>query len=65
VAKLLRKEVILRKNFNSTQTGINCNHKRKREGKDPEVYEALCEWFLLITNRGVRVSGPMLKNKAE
>jgi len=58
VEKLLREEVILRENFNLTQTG---NQKRKREGKDPEVDEALSEWFSLITSRGVRVSGPMLK----
>ncbi|KAL4101085.1 hypothetical protein QTP88_021105 [Uroleucon formosanum] len=62
VAKLLKEEVILRENFNSTQTG---NQKRKREGKDPEVDEALSEWFSLITSRDVRVSGPMLKCKAE
>ncbi|KAL4091075.1 hypothetical protein QTP88_025816 [Uroleucon formosanum] len=62
VSKLLKEEVILRENFNSTQTG---NQKRKREGKDPEVDEALSEWFSLITSRGVRVSGPMLKCKAE
>ncbi|KAL4096550.1 hypothetical protein QTP88_021480 [Uroleucon formosanum] len=62
VAKLLKEEVILLENFNSTQTG---NQKRKREGKDPEVDEALSEWFSLITSRGVRVSGPILKCKAE
>jgi len=44
VAKLLKEEVILRENFNSTQTG---NHKRKREGKDPEVDDASSEWFSL------------------
>ncbi|KAE9522886.1 hypothetical protein AGLY_016697 [Aphis glycines] len=42
VAKLLKEEVILRENFKSTQTG---NQKRKREGKDPEVDEALSEWW--------------------
>lgn len=57
-AKLLKEGVILRKNFNSFQTG---NQKRKREGKDSENDETLSEWFLLITSRGVRVSGPMLK----
>jgi hypothetical protein len=62
VAKLLKEEVILHENFNSTQTG---NQKRKREGKDPEVDKALSEWFSLITSRGVRMSGPMLKCKAE
>jgi len=63
VTKLLKEEVILRENFNSTQTAGN--QKRKREGKDSEFDEALSEWFLLITSHGVRVSGPMLKCKVE
>ncbi|VVC38872.1 Homeobox domain-like,HTH CenpB-type DNA-binding domain,Winged helix-turn-helix DNA-binding domain [Cinara cedri] len=62
VAKLLKEEFMLHENFNSTQTG---NQKRKREGKDPEVDEALSEWFSLIISRGVCVSGPLLKCKAE
>ena len=41
------------------------SQKRKREGKDPDVDEALNEWFAIVTGRAVRVSGPMLKCKAE
>lgn len=62
VAKLLKEEDVLRGNFNFDQTG---NQNRKREGKDPEVDEALDEWFLLITSRVVCVSGPILKCKAK
>ncbi|XP_026816812.1 tigger transposable element-derived protein 4-like [Rhopalosiphum maidis] len=62
MTKLLKDEVILRENFNSTQTS---NRKRARKGKCPEVDEALSEWFSLITSRGDPVSGPMLKLKAE
>ncbi|XP_035204576.1 tigger transposable element-derived protein 4-like [Stegodyphus dumicola] len=39
--------------------------KRKREGKDPDVDEALNERFAIVTRRAVRVSGPMLKCKTE
>ncbi|VVC45663.1 Homeobox domain-like,HTH CenpB-type DNA-binding domain [Cinara cedri] len=41
------------------------NKKRKREGKDPEVDKAMNEWFSAVTERGVRISGPMLQQKAE
>lgn len=41
------------------------SQKRKREGKDPDVDEALNEWFDIVTRRSIRVSGPMLKCKAE
>ena len=41
------------------------NRKRKREGKDPEVDKAMNEWFSAVTERGVRISGPMLEQKAE
>ena len=41
------------------------NVKRERKGKDPEVDEALNQWFELVTSKGQRVSGPMLKEKAE
>jgi len=39
--------------------------KRKREGKDSDVDEALTQWFTLATSRGVQVSGPILKAKSE
>ncbi|VVC31378.1 Homeobox domain-like,HTH CenpB-type DNA-binding domain [Cinara cedri] len=41
------------------------NRKRKRESKDPEVDRAMNEWFSAVTERGVRISGPMLQQKAE
>jgi hypothetical protein len=33
--------------------------------KDPDVEDALHQWFSIITGRGVRVSGPMLKKNSE
>jgi hypothetical protein len=41
------------------------SRKRKRQGKDPEVEEAVNQRFSILTERGVRVSGPMLKSKSE
>ena len=41
------------------------SQKQKREGKDPDVEDALHQWFSIITGRGVRVSGPMLRKKSE
>ena len=39
--------------------------KRLRKGKDPEVDTALNDWFETVTSRGQKLSGPMLKEKAE
>jgi hypothetical protein len=41
------------------------NRKRKREGKDPIVDKAINEWFSAATICGVRISSPMLQQKAE
>ena len=41
------------------------SQKRKRKGKDPDVEEALDQWFSIVTGRGVRISGPILKSKSE
>ncbi len=40
------------------------NRKRKRDGKDPQVDEGLNLWFWKITECGLHISGPMLKEKA-
>ena len=39
--------------------------KRKRSEKDLEVEEALEKWFKAVLGKGVRLSGPILKSKAE
>ncbi len=41
------------------------NRKQKRERKDPHIDEGLNLWFSKITESGVHVSGPILKEKAE
>jgi hypothetical protein len=38
--------------------------KRHRQGKDPEVEEALLLWFTRAVNQGLPVSGPLLMDKA-
>jgi hypothetical protein len=44
---------------------MGISQKQKREGKDPDVEEALNQWFSIVTGQGVRVRGPMLKSKSE
>ena len=39
--------------------------KRKREGKDPDVEEALSQWFSIVNTQGLHVTGPVLKSKSE
>jgi len=51
------------------QFNTNCRFIKNvnEKGKIPKLTRPYClsEWFSLITSRGVRVSGPMLKCKAE
>ena len=44
------------------QVGLD---KRKRDGKDPEVEEALSQWFATVLAESVSISGPILQAKAE
>ena len=44
---------------------IKSSRKRKRSSKDAEVDEALNQWLRVVLARSVRISGPMLKSKAE
>ena len=39
--------------------------KRLRRGKAPEVDTALNQWFGTVTSKGQKLSGPILKEKAE
>ncbi|KII66595.1 hypothetical protein RF11_03437 [Thelohanellus kitauei] len=39
--------------------------KIKREGKDPEVEEALDQWSSIVSGKGVSINGPILKAKSE
>ncbi|KII65821.1 hypothetical protein RF11_13254 [Thelohanellus kitauei] len=47
------------------QEGQAGTFKRKREGKDPEVEEALDQWFSIVSGKGVNINGPILKAKSE
>ncbi|NXS65499.1 TIGD3 protein, partial [Pandion haliaetus] len=46
-------------------TNTNPLRKRKREGKAGEVEDALFAWFRQALARGERLSGPILKAKAQ
>ncbi|XP_008178773.1 tigger transposable element-derived protein 4-like [Acyrthosiphon pisum] len=61
IARIQLQEQFLREQALSQVT----TRKRKREGKDADVDEALTQWFTLTTSRGVQVSGPILKAKSE
>lgn len=65
IARLIKQENELREEWAQREGRRGSSQKRKREGKDPDVDEALNDWFAIVTGRGVRVSGPMLKGKAE
>jgi len=66
IGKLKQAESQLRSQPDMQEAGTSSqSQKRKREGKDPEVDEALLKWLTLVTGRGVSVSGPMLQTKAE
>lgn len=65
ISRLKKDEISLREKWNESQNANESTRKRKREGKDPDVDEALNKWFELTTGRGVNVSGPLLKKKAE
>jgi len=43
----------------------NSNRKRKRVGKEEEIEEALKQWFTKVREKNTRVTGPLLRQKAE
>ena len=63
IARLINEEQNLGKKF--SQKKMMKHGKRQRDGKDPEVEEALNKWFRSILDKGVRISGLLLKSKAE
>lgn len=65
ISRLTKEENELREEWAHCGERRGTQRKRKREGKDPDVDAALNEWFGIVTGRAVRVSGPMLKSKAE
>ena len=64
ISRLLQQESQLREEF-VLQEGQAGTSKRKREGKDPDVEEALDQWFSIVSGRGVNINGPILKVKSE
>lgn len=46
-------------------TSANLSRKRKRESKESDVGDALYMWFKRQLTQGERVSGPLLKEKAQ
>nr|XP_033802547.1 tigger transposable element-derived protein 3-like [Geotrypetes seraphini] len=44
--------------------GGNQDRKRKRDGKDARIEDALFRWFTAARNHGISISGPLLMEKA-
>ena len=65
IVRLLHQQHQLREEWALHEGKSGTSQKRKREGKDPDVEEALDQWFSIVTGRGVRISGPILKSKSE
>ena len=65
IVRLLHQQHQLREEWALHEGKSETSQKRKREGKDPDVEEALDQWFSIVTGRGVRISGPILKSKSE
>ena len=65
IGRLIRQEREIREKHSDEKAQRTRPGKRKRCGKDPEVEEALNHWFNAVLAKGVRISGPILKMKAE
>jgi len=50
---------------NASLENVNSNLKRKRVGKEEENKEALKQWFTKVREKVARVTGPLLRQKAE
>ncbi|XP_071056808.1 tigger transposable element-derived protein 6-like [Onthophagus taurus] len=64
ISRLLQQENQLREEW-SVWEGRNGISKRKRDGKDPEVEEALDQWFSVVNKGNMNICGSVLKQKAE
>lgn len=63
MARLVSQKDKLRELWTKRQD-LGWTKKRKREGKDPDVEDALAKWFAMVSRDNVQVNGPMLKAKA-
>ncbi|KFM73405.1 Tigger transposable element-derived protein 4, partial [Stegodyphus mimosarum] len=64
IPRVLRQESQLREEL-VLQEGQTGTSRRKREEKDPDVEEALDQWFSIVSGRGVNINAPILKAKSE
>ena len=66
IGRIQSQEQALRQKFlEEKDKARNGFRKRERGGKDSEVDNALNQWFKTILHKGVRISGLILKAKAE
>ena len=65
IGRLVRNESALREQLLEEWAQQIKSRKRKRCGKNAEVEEALNQWLRAVLAKSVRISGLMLKAKAE
>ncbi|XP_067126959.1 tigger transposable element-derived protein 6-like [Centruroides vittatus] len=65
IARMIQQQDKLKEEWALCKGQQRTSQKRKRKSKDPDVEEALNQWFSVVTGQGVCVSGPMLKSKSE
>ena len=58
IVRLLHQQHHLREEWALHEGKSGTSQTRKHEGKEPDVEEALDQWFSIVTGRGVRISGP-------
>jgi hypothetical protein len=65
IARVMQQEEKLRDEWTLREGQQGISQKQKRKGKEPDVEEAVNQWFSIVTGRCMRVSGSMLKSKLE
>jgi hypothetical protein len=65
IDRVLKQKEKLKEEWNLNKENQSSVKRRKREGKNPDVDEALYRWFVAVRERGVQVNGQILRRKAE
>ena len=64
VSKIMKRKAAYLERYSGDRCG-NAEEKRQRDGKEPEVQEALAMWLDQKVHQGAKVTGPILKEKAK
>jgi hypothetical protein len=64
-ARVIQQQEKLRDEWTLHHRQQGTSQKQKHEGKDPDVEEALNQWFCIVTGQGIRLSGRVLESSSE